>query len=402
MPLMPGKSKKVFSKNVETEMDAGKPQKQALAIAYSMKKRNGKKKMAEGGVADPEHPHEGKVVPRHGEYFAQTKDNKFHYIQDKEHGKQLHKSGVKVKFGVNENDDAVLHPSTPKKMAEGGMADSAKAESRPMPSKRYNDSRDLQLSDHKRPLTNDDWTDTPTEKQATASPRPKLQPTKPKIQTSGAFSVRDVGMWKDEEDFEKHDAPAAYDEQPPKGDNEMDADKSGPSVPALKMKKMAKGGHVSLEMGKMPEEDGEEHPAGLEEDDDQMRPSMSEYMASKFAEGGMADEEMEDEKHASIAAAIMAKKARQMEMESGSADEDHAEMYAEGGQVDLEKNNAEEEPNQYYGKNQAALKENYDQDMWSADDPMDSNEHGHDLPDEDAHDMVSKIRAKIKKSPIFK
>ena len=143
MPLMPGKSKKVFSKNVETEMDAGKPQKQALAIAYSMKKRNGKKKMAEGGVADPEHPHEGKVVPRHGEYFAQTKDNKFHYIQDKEHGKQLHKSGVKVKFGVNENDDAVLHPSTPKKMAEGGMADSAKAESRPMPSKRYNDSRDL-------------------------------------------------------------------------------------------------------------------------------------------------------------------------------------------------------------------------------------------------------------------
>ena len=47
MPLLPGKSKKAFSKNVETEMDNGKPQKQSLAIAYSMKKK--RKKMAEGG-----------------------------------------------------------------------------------------------------------------------------------------------------------------------------------------------------------------------------------------------------------------------------------------------------------------------------------------------------------------
>lgn len=50
MPLMKGKSKQAFSKNVETEMNAGKPQKQALAIAYSMKKKA--KKMAEGGMAD--------------------------------------------------------------------------------------------------------------------------------------------------------------------------------------------------------------------------------------------------------------------------------------------------------------------------------------------------------------
>lgn len=47
MPLFKGKSKKTFSKNVATEMDSGKPQKQALAIAYSMKKKA--KKMAMGG-----------------------------------------------------------------------------------------------------------------------------------------------------------------------------------------------------------------------------------------------------------------------------------------------------------------------------------------------------------------
>jgi hypothetical protein len=46
MPLMKGekaKTKKGFSKNVETEMKAGKPQKQAVAIAYSEAGKSKKK-----------------------------------------------------------------------------------------------------------------------------------------------------------------------------------------------------------------------------------------------------------------------------------------------------------------------------------------------------------------------
>lgn len=35
MPLENGTSKEAFSRNVETEMKAGKPQKQAVAIAYA-------------------------------------------------------------------------------------------------------------------------------------------------------------------------------------------------------------------------------------------------------------------------------------------------------------------------------------------------------------------------------
>ena len=35
MPLEPGKSKKVVSRNIKKEMAAGKPQKQAVAIALS-------------------------------------------------------------------------------------------------------------------------------------------------------------------------------------------------------------------------------------------------------------------------------------------------------------------------------------------------------------------------------
>lgn len=44
MPLIKSKSKKAFNKNVAKEVDAGKPVKQAVAIAYSVKRKAGKKK----------------------------------------------------------------------------------------------------------------------------------------------------------------------------------------------------------------------------------------------------------------------------------------------------------------------------------------------------------------------
>lgn len=86
MPLEHGKSKKSFEHNIKAEMNAGKPMKQSLAIAYAMKKRG--KKMNKGGDVDPtggptfpadereeqryakEH---GSIIPYSSEYDEQAK-----------------------------------------------------------------------------------------------------------------------------------------------------------------------------------------------------------------------------------------------------------------------------------------------------------------------------------------
>ena len=44
MPLIKSASKKAVSKNIKTEMKAGKPQKQAVAIALSVQREAAKKK----------------------------------------------------------------------------------------------------------------------------------------------------------------------------------------------------------------------------------------------------------------------------------------------------------------------------------------------------------------------
>lgn len=62
MPLIKSKSQKAFGENIKSEMHAGKPQDQALAIAYAVKRHAQKKacggmikKMADGGmVEEPE------------------------------------------------------------------------------------------------------------------------------------------------------------------------------------------------------------------------------------------------------------------------------------------------------------------------------------------------------------
>ena len=43
MPLVKSTSKTAFRKNIKAEIEAGKPQKQAVAVAYSVKRQAAKK-----------------------------------------------------------------------------------------------------------------------------------------------------------------------------------------------------------------------------------------------------------------------------------------------------------------------------------------------------------------------
>ena len=48
MPLIKSTSKKAFGKNVKKEMQAGKPQKQAVAISYAVQRGAAGKKTSKG------------------------------------------------------------------------------------------------------------------------------------------------------------------------------------------------------------------------------------------------------------------------------------------------------------------------------------------------------------------
>lgn len=52
MPLLKDVGKKAFDRNVKAEIDAGKPPKQAVAIAYAIKREAAKKKKGHTALKD--------------------------------------------------------------------------------------------------------------------------------------------------------------------------------------------------------------------------------------------------------------------------------------------------------------------------------------------------------------
>jgi hypothetical protein len=226
-----------------------------------------------------------------------------------------------------------------KRMAKGGMIDeSAATEKRPMPEEKDKDAHEVARNMAKKALVDSKATDRPELKQARHGL--KTTPLKhPKMVHSDVLSAR---LRDEEDDLEMSAAPASPMEQPSEELDEKEAKKSGPSVPALEMKKMAEGGEIEDE------------------------------------------EELEHE--ADIASAVMAKRRRM----------------AKGGEVDLSEN-AMEQPNDFDELNEDALKENYDEELMDVTQPEDSNEHSpeHDMENVHDEDIISAIRSRMKKrSPI--
>lgn len=332
-----------------------------------------------------------------------------------------------------------------KKMAKGGEI-SAKTESRPMPDQRHQDAMEIMHNSGYKAPVQDSMTSRPDIKQSTKGM--KTTPIKhPRMVPSDAFSTKlrseedDLQMMADGGDIKGVHSPAysgRNEGQSKAGINAEGHSETGSylnkkaakrehkrvlneirSMPDPKLKGLAEGGsvdksisrgegyktihdvdgnqrkvfkdveperyakiheddkkrHLYFEGGTVSEEASEddmtEHPAGLESDNDEMGLPEDEFMASHFADGGLCD-------------AVMKRK------------------YADGGQVDLAAN-AEEGPSDLDDINEdAAMKENYSESagLDELTQPTDSNEHGHTLSDEDAHDLVNTIRAKLNKSRV--
>ena len=328
MPLIKGRNPKAFKENVETEMHAGKPQKQALAIAYSVKRKSPKKKMAEGG------PVSAKTEKRP---MPETKANDAQDIAQNSTKKPLHEA--------NWTDQPTLS------QARKGPKTTAIKHPRMVPSSAFS----TRLRDEEDHL----------EDSAGVNNGPQRQPPEhdneegPDRQGPSTPSLKMKMMAKGGMASGSHDEDAA---------EHADLHE-----------------HVSMEIGEGPEDDELEHPAHLEEDDDMETMPVDEYMAGHFAKGGMAhemdDQPMEEEEmeHAAdIAAAIMMQRRKRM-ADGGIASHESIYPHPEADQADLSRN-ADEDANEEDQLSFNALrKENYSETpgLNQLDSPMDSNEHGY-------------------------
>lgn len=294
-----------MSKNIKTEMNAGKPQKQAIAIAYSVQRHGKKKKMALGGAVE-ENPKTS--IDTH-EDESQRKDMK-----------DAWGTGDNITNKAVSKDEGADERSKEKNSWGSGDAVSNKA---------YSDKE----AEHERDEAEDD----------AKSPRDRYYALGGAVEENPKTSIP-THEGQDEREHMEH--------------------------PEFTSEGYAKGGHVKGPMN------------------------------PKLAESQKSPEESDSEEHySSIADAILAKKKKAKQYAEGGSVEDESLMGdsdSPEGHSDIYEN-AEEEPNRFYKRNEdEVLKENYDH-FDEAPQPEDSNTRGDkDNEDADSHDMVSAIRKKMK------
>jgi len=403
MPLMPGKSPKAFSKNVKTEMEHGKPQDQALAIAYSIK-RKGKKKMAEGGAIsakDEKRPmpdntyddaktvgkNSGDKPPKMDSWTDRpdipqtTKGPKTTPIK---HPKMVPQSTYSTRLRTQEDDLQEYMRTNEGPQHQPPAEDDEEGPDRQGPA--VHDMED-EHSTHKKPYAKGGEIEESDKTSHNINEHTDQEPEDAGIQLKLRGEESDLMDSEDPSEDEGLETADSLDEE--------GQDRHGPEVPDMER----------------------EHSNGRK----------------PYAEGGRAeaqDMDEEDVEHAaSIASAVMAKMKAEGRFASGSEDEDEAVMAAEGGEIlpkhptkilshdsiysddsdqaDLRRN-AEEDANEEDQTSFNALrKENYSESagLDALDQPEDSNEHAdsRETDSENEHDQstVQKIMRKMKtRSPI--
>lgn len=367
MPLIPSKSKKAFSKNVETEMEHGKPQKQSLAIAFNVKRKAGKKKYAEGGKVNESAASEHRPMPEE---------------KDKDAAMVSRNSGDKAP----KQDSWVGQPTTAQAQSNNGRM--VKPIKRPsmVPSnafstRMYGEEADLEMSAKpgpygEQPPKHDD--EEGPDRQGPSTPDLKL-----KRMAKGGMINDEVSMHDAEEDMVEH--PAGLEE---------DDDQMRPSEDEYMAGHFAKGGIIDQEPAR---EDKGWGAVILKADGGEVtkrRDSLNSEEPIHDKEYH-SDEEALDH-HMSMAAAIMAKKRM---MAKGGEILSHDSIYSDDSdQVDLSRNADEDANEEDQTSFNALRKENYSESegLKQLDSPSDSNEDGREI-EHDKHGMLDEIRSRMKR-----
>lgn len=340
MPLIKGKSKKALSENIATEMDVGKPQKQSIAIAYGVQRKNRRKKMADGGMTPSPSDSQDQI------------DAKKKALQDY---------------------------LDSKKMAQGGTV-TAKDEKKAT----ADDADDLSRG-HER---HDEDSDLRVESKASADSK-----------AARAMKMTDDAALMHEEDADlRKEKMVSIDDMADDRDEKMMMAKGGSVVDMIRerRKMMADGGYVASKSGY----------TGLTDEQKASAAREGAKYGSSVSDEIPENEEAEKKSAAKGTGGTIggrigypgAPKTAALAM--GGSVANHImkkKMMAKGGEVDLSMN-ADESPNMGDQYNEEALKkENYSETPGL--DQLDydiSKSIGDDLTDEDAHDMISAIRRKMK------
>lgn len=345
MPLIKSKSKVAFENNMKAEMQAGKPKDQSLAIAYDVKRRSKKKKMAEGGMINESARSERRPMP-------EERDKDSAMVSRNSGDKPAHNDDWADRSTVAQAQRPSITKLSRPKMANGIFKvrdrDDVDAEERMMSSM-------PPASDKQQPAKELD--EEGADRQGPSSKDLKL-----KMMAEGGMINDEVSMKRAEDDEVEH--PAGL---------ESDDDQRGPAEDEYMAPHFAEGG-MAHEMDDQPTEEEE-----MEHHDSIAAAIMSKRDREKAM---MSDSDIDEMERLYNGGQV-----------EGS-DESQADIMENG----------EEHPNAYYGHNEEILKENYMEDMRHADQPMDSNEMGDSREDEseNKHDMISQIRSKMNRQRQFK
>ncbi len=385
MPLMQGKSKKAFSKNVETEMKAGRPQDQSLAIAYDIKRKNSKKKFAKGGVAteygtgpekdaNPGTPAKKPDDTRYPDSATMSEEwSKGNPPARKPDDKQRPKSAF-----MDTNDWSDGEKPSRKPFADGGSVLTTKPNA-PRPSQTSTESEDLNAKAGRGKMS-----------PAQMAEYHEQEGARYRMMAQGGVAEVD-GMA--QEDGYTGTPPRKADDHRFPTDEYMSTDKwskgnppsrkpddERPTDEEMASTYFAEGGKA-MEIDPITDDELENElskkPMKADKYSPDQDPGADAIEPEPFAEGGEAEGHYD-----SVASAIMAKKRKK---------------FADGGTVDLDENAQEEFNNEDQMSFNALRKENYSENagLKQMGSPVNSNQNGRNLPDEDSHDMADEFRSDV-------